>query len=154
MRQLFSKPWLLPALMVLVGALFAYWGLIGRGPLNYVAAAILLFFALRFVSTTQVQSRPVVGIDEHLAAGGVVVFWRPGCQFCARLIRELGPTGRYVPYWVNIWDEPEAAARVRQYHHGNETVPTVLTADGHFVAKDAETYDRAKAVIGHARPVA
>jgi glutaredoxin len=154
MRQLFSRPWLLPALMVLVGLLFVYWGLIGRGPLNYVAAAILLFFTLRFVSTTQIQSRPVAGIDEHLAAGGVVVFWRPGCQFCARLIRELGSEGRYIPHWVNIWDEPEAAARVRQYNGGNETVPTVLSADGHFVAKDAEGYERAKAVIRSAKPAA
>ncbi|WMY79738.1 glutaredoxin domain-containing protein [Citricoccus sp. I39-566] len=153
MRQLFSKPWFLPALMLAVGALFAFWGLIGRGPLNYVAAAILLFFALRFVSTTQVQSRPVSGVDEHLAAGGVVVYWRPGCQFCARLIRELGSEERYVPYWVNIWDDPAAASRVSQYHQGNETVPTVVTADGHFVAKDAETYDRAKAVIRRATPV-
>ncbi|GAA4760595.1 glutaredoxin domain-containing protein [Citricoccus nitrophenolicus] len=154
MRQLFAKPWLLPALMLAMGALFAFWGLAGRGPLNYVAAAILLFFSLRFVSTTQVQSRPVSGVDEHLEAGGVVVYWRPGCQFCARLVRELGSEGRYVPYWVNIWDDPAAAARVGQYHHGNETVPTVVTADGHFVAKDSEGYDRAKAVIGRAKPAA
>lgn len=153
MRQLFAKPWFLPAVMLALGALFAFWGLIGRGPLNYVAAAILLFSALRFVSTTRVQSRPVSGVDAHLATGGVVVYWRPGCQFCARLIRELGSGGRSVPYWVNIWTDPEAAASVRQYHHGNETVPTVVTSDGHFVAKDAESYDRAKAAIGRARPV-
>jgi glutaredoxin len=144
----------MPALMVLVGLLFLYWGLIGRGPLNYVAAAILLFFTLRFVSTTQIRSRPVSGVDEHLAGGGVVVFWRPGCQFCARLVRELGSAGRDVPYWVNIWDEPEAAARVRQYHQGNETVPTVVTADGHFVAKDAAGYGRAQAAVRGATPAA
>lgn len=151
MRQLFAKPWFLPAVMLALGALFTVWGLTGRGPLNYVAAVILLFFAVRFVPTTQVQSRPVSGVEEHLAAGGVVVYWRPGCQFCARLIRELGSEGRYVPYWVNIWADPEAASRVREYHHGNETVPTVVTADGNFVAKDTETYARATAVIRRAK---
>lgn len=44
-------------------------------------------------------------------------------------------------------------ALFRHYHQGNETVPTVVTADGHFVAKGAETYDRAKAIIGRATPV-
>ncbi|MGM7669334.1 glutaredoxin domain-containing protein [Microbacterium sp. A93] len=152
MRRLFARAWFLPAMMLALGALFVVWGLIGRGPLNYVAAAILLFSAVRFVSTTQVQSRPVSGVEEHLTAGGVVVYWRPGCQFCARLIRELGSQGRSVPYWVNIWADPESAARVGQYHHGHETVPTVVTSDGHFVAKDAETYGRAKAVIGRSKP--
>lgn len=152
MRRLFSRPWLLPALMVIVGVLFLSWGLTGRGVLNYAAALILFVVAVRYLSTTRVRSRPVSGVDEHLAAGGVVVFWRPGCQFCARLVRELGAGRRDVPYWVNIWDEDEAAARVRLYNGGNETVPTVVSADGHVVAKDRETYDRALAVIGRARP--
>lgn len=153
MRQLLSKAWLVPAVMLALGLLFASWGLIGRGPLNYVAAAILLFFALRFVSTTQVRSLPVSGVDEHLAAGGVAVYWRPGCQYCARLIRELGAEGRERVYWVNIWQDAGAAERVRQYHHGLETVPTVVTADEHFVAADAESSDRAKAVIRRATPL-
>jgi glutaredoxin len=153
MRRLFSRPWLLPALMGIVGVLFLYWGLIGRGPLNYASALVMLFFAVRFLSTTRVRSRPLSGVDEHLAAGGVVVFWRPGCQFCARLIRELGPERRAVPYWVNIWDEDEAAFRVRRFNDGNETVPTVVTADGHFVAKDRQSYERAVAVIVRARPL-
>lgn len=154
MRQILSKPWLVPGLMLAVGLLFAYWGFIGRGPMNYVAAAILLFFALRFVSTTQVRSRPEAGAGAHLEAGGVVVYWRPGCQFCARLIRELGTEGREKVYWVNIWDDAAAAARVRELNRGNETVPTLVTADDHFVAKDAETYRRAQAMVGRARPVA
>jgi hypothetical protein len=140
--------------MGIVGALFLYWGLTGRGPLNYVAALVLWFFGVRFLSTMRVGSRPMSGVDEHLAAGGAVVFWRPGCQSCARLIRELGPESRPVPYWVNIWDEDEAAARVRQYNDGLETVPTVVTADGQFVAKDRESYARALTVIGRARPAA
>ena len=154
MRQVFARPWLLPALMGIVGVLFLYWGVSRQSLPNYAAALVMLFFAVRFLSTTRVRSRPVSGVDEHLASGGVVVFWRPGCQFCARLIRELGPERRAVPYWVNIWDEDEAAARVRRLHEGNETVPTGVTADGQFVAKDRESYARALTVIGRARPAA
>lgn len=140
--------------MGIVGVLFLYWGLSGEGLLNYVAALAMGFFAVRFLSTTRVQSRPVSGVDEHLAAGGVVVYWRPGCQYCARLVRELGPQRRGIPYWVNIWHEDEAAARVRQYNGGNETVPTVVSAEEHFVARDRQTFERALAVTGRARRAA
>lgn len=54
----------------------------------------------------------------------VVVYWRPGCPFCSRLLADLGRSG--LPYrQVNIWDEPGAAAFVRSVANGNETVPTV-----------------------------
>lgn len=54
----------------------------------------------------------------------VVVYWRPGCGFCARLRRSLAKAG--VPTReVDIWDDPDAAAIVRGAADGNETVPTV-----------------------------
>ncbi len=33
----------------------------------------------------------------------------------------------------NIWEEPEAAATVRSFARGNETVPTVVIGDVGFV---------------------
>ncbi len=54
----------------------------------------------------------------------VVVYWRPGCGFCASLRRGLDRAG--VPTReVNIWQDPEGAAVVRGAAGGNETVPTV-----------------------------
>lgn len=54
----------------------------------------------------------------------VVVYWRPGCGFCARLRRGLAKAG--VPTReVDIWDDPDGAAVVRSAAGGNETVPTV-----------------------------
>jgi mycoredoxin len=62
--------------------------------------------------------------DPLLAHAPIVVFWRPGCGFCASLDRGLSRLG--VDYAkVNIWDEPEAAAFVRSVARGNEVVPTV-----------------------------
>lgn len=55
----------------------------------------------------------------------VVVYWRPGCGYCARLRRTLGELGRRAR-WVDIWSDEEAAAFVRDVNEGNETVPTVV----------------------------
>lgn len=55
----------------------------------------------------------------------VVIYWRPGCVFCARLRGRLGRVGRRAT-WVNIWQDEAGAAYVRSVNDGNETVPTVV----------------------------
>lgn len=55
---------------------------------------------------------------------GVVVYWRPGCWFCHRLLRDLDAAGLDVEL-RNIWEDADAAAFVRSVARGNETVPTV-----------------------------
>lgn len=55
----------------------------------------------------------------------VEFYWRPGCGFCAALRRPLSTSGFKVRE-VNIWEDPAAAARVREAANGNETVPTVF----------------------------
>jgi len=55
----------------------------------------------------------------------VVIYWRPGCQFCGRLKWRLGASGKQAT-WVNIWQDKEAAEFVRSHNDGNETVPTVV----------------------------
>ncbi len=63
---------------------------------------------------------PPSGADD-----GIVVYWRPGCGFCLALKSRMKRAG--VPHrLVNIWDDPDAAARVRALAGGNETVPTVV----------------------------
>ncbi|MGW0861041.1 glutaredoxin domain-containing protein [Streptomyces koelreuteriae] len=59
--------------------------------------------------------------------GGVVVYWRPLCTYCMKLLTQLRFTRlRYTK--VNIWRNPDAAAFVRSVAGGNETVPTVTVA--------------------------
>nr|WP_131106411.1 MULTISPECIES: glutaredoxin domain-containing protein [unclassified Ornithinimicrobium] len=55
----------------------------------------------------------------------VVIYWRPGCGYCARLKSSLGAGGDKA-VWVNIWQDEEAAAFVRSVNDGNEVVPTVV----------------------------
>ena len=43
---------------------------------------------------------------------GLVIYWRPLCGFCQRLLEALEVVGIRAPL-RNIWDDPEAAAFVR-----------------------------------------
>lgn len=58
---------------------------------------------------------------------GVVVYWRPMCTFCMKLLTQLRFT-KLKYRTVNIWRDPDAAAFVRSVADGNETVPTVTVA--------------------------
>jgi mycoredoxin len=62
----------------------------------------------------------------------VVVFRRPGCGFCASLLRQLDRAGLTYER-VDIWEDEEGAAYVRSVAGGNETVPTVRVGDRAFV---------------------
>jgi glutaredoxin len=54
----------------------------------------------------------------------LTLYWRPACGFCSSLRRKLAET-ELTYTEVNIWEDPAAAATVRSYAGGNETVPTV-----------------------------
>lgn len=81
--------------------------------------------------TTPPDSVPpevVPPLPEGLGGGAAVtVMWRPGCPFCALLLRGLSRTGLRFDR-IDIWDEPAAAAWVRVVADGNETIPTVRIA--------------------------
>ncbi len=67
----------------------------------------------------------------------VEFLWRPGCGFCAALRRRLDDAGvEYTEF--NIWDDEDAAARVRAAARGNETVPTVFVGDHSMVNPSLE----------------
>src|ERR1700756_3035804 len=55
----------------------------------------------------------------------VVVYWRPGCPYCARLRAHLRVRGLR-PRMRSIRTDPTAAAFVRSVAGGTETVPTVV----------------------------
>lgn len=55
----------------------------------------------------------------------IVMFWRPGCGFCAALERQLVRSELSFEK-RNIWEDQEAAAFVRSVARGNETVPTLV----------------------------
>ena len=78
------------------------------------------------------------------AISAIQLYWRPGCPFCMALRRRLRRSGIPVDE-VNIWEDPRAAARVRDVAGGNETVPTVFVGQHALVnpgIKEIETLVR------------
>lgn len=53
-----------------------------------------------------------------------IVYWRPGCPFCALLKLRLR-LARIPFHAVNIWQDTSAADLVRAHNGGDELVPTV-----------------------------
>lgn len=74
--------------------------------------------------------RPGRHVDQVDAAGrsGVVIYWKPGCIYCAKLVRGLSRPARGQLTWVNIWRDDEAAAFVMDLNDGDELTPTVTSA--------------------------
>ena len=89
------------------------------------------------------------GALDHVSRGGVVVYWRPGCQFCERLATGLGDDLARVA-WSNIWQDDNAREYVESLNDGNATVPTVVTRDTHFVAADHDAAERVRMLLDSA----
>jgi mycoredoxin len=70
-------------------------------------------------------SGPVPTAESHAIDPEIVVYWRPGCGWCSALRRQLARAG-VAHRLVNIWEDADAAARVRAVARGHETVPTVM----------------------------
>ena len=68
--------------------------------------------------------------------GVVRVYWRPGCPYCMMLQRK--PHRARLPVEeINIWEDPAAAAEVRDITGGDETVPTVIVGTRKMVNPSA-----------------
>lgn len=123
------RTWILPALLALCGLLVATGMALSGSPGE--AAALLLMFALLAGMNSPLLFPSSVGAREaqrrSTVDGRPVVYWRPGCTYCIRLRIRLGRRARQL-HWVNIWQDPDAAAAVRAANEGNETVPTVVVA--------------------------
>jgi len=71
-----------------------------------------------------------------MSADAVHFYWRPGCPFCSMLRRGLDRRG-ITTVDHDIWQDPSAAAVVRSFARGNETVPTVVVGDTGLVNPSA-----------------
>lgn len=71
---------------------------------------------------------PADETEPTSAATPVTLYWRPACGFCASLLGGIDRLGLHLDE-VNIWETPDAAATVRRFANGNETVPTVVIGD-------------------------
>ena len=82
------------------------------------------------------------GSTDEISA--IEYYWRPGCPFCMMLTPKLEATN--IPLDEhNIWDSPDAAAKVRSVADGNETVPTVVIGSVSLVNPSIEEVEAAVA---------
>jgi glutaredoxin len=109
---------------------------------SWISAAVLLTLlaALAWWAWPARRGRHMSHQEAQAAAGDgdVIVYWRPGCTYCTRLQLRLRGVGRDVS-WVNIWQDPEAAAFVASQWDGNETVPTAVTGAGAMIPATADS---------------
>lgn len=125
-----TRVWILPALLVLSGAVVATGAALKGDPVR-AALLLLLFVLFAGVSSPLIFPRPVPAAEARrrsAADGRPVVYWRPGCTYCLRLRLRLGRDASRL-HWVDIWRDPAGAAVVRAANGGDETVPTVVVAD-------------------------
>ncbi|MFI1992859.1 glutaredoxin domain-containing protein [Actinoplanes sp. NPDC020271] len=101
------------------------------------AAVLLAVFLVLGVVTSPLVFPRGVRAAEAVAGNRPIVYWRPGCPYCLRLRARLGSEAGRVQ-WVDIWKDPEAAAIVRGFADGNETVPTVVIGGEGFVNPDPQ----------------
>jgi mycoredoxin len=59
----------------------------------------------------------------------MIMYSTPWCGYCSRLKAQFGREGIAFEE-VNIEEHPDAAALVEQVNGGNQTVPTIVFADG------------------------
>ena len=138
------RRWRAPAVFVLVAAVVVtQLARDGDTVIAAVVGAALLVLAW-FGSPVRGRRGPTHAQALRRAAHGeVVVYWRPGCPYCARLLAAL--RGRRGWLRVNIWQDPEAAAFVRTHNGGDEVVPTVLVGEETWTNPEPA---RVRAVLG------
>ncbi len=82
-----------------------------------------------FVAFTARRGRhtPWATATQHVGPDHAVVFWKPGCVFCERLLRAVGKDERIT--WVNVWADKDANAEVRRLNGGDELTPTAVVGE-------------------------
>lgn len=124
------KRWVVPGVIAAAGAALGghQWA---AG--DQVAALIAIAAALGLSWWFHRLLRPGAHVDlDQVPTGRLVVFWKPGCLYCVRLLERFeSSTGIS---WVNIREDPAAARIVREHNHGDELTPTVRTASGEFLS--------------------
>lgn len=139
--------WLWLALVAVL--VYVAWDLLSDGrpllALGYgVLAAGIAWWTSPFRGRSTLTHQEVLAMSDTDPRKDVVVYWRPGCGYCARLRSALGEV-RDQATWINIWQDGDAAAFVRSVNAGNEVVPTVvIDGEPHTNPRPARVLERLK----------
>ncbi|GAA0488491.1 membrane protein [Paractinoplanes deccanensis] len=123
------------SIVLAAAGLFLGGVLLAQGRVVSAVVVFVLFVAFAAVTSPPGFPRSVSDAEARAASardGHAIVYWRPGCPYCARLRVSLGRRASRL-HWVDIWADPAGAATVRDITGGDETVPTVVTPSESFV---------------------
>lgn len=112
---------MLPVVLVIVLAAM------GDASIWWILVALAVGIGLAVFMLRRGRHTPWSRAKESIAPGHAVVFWKPGCMYCERLLRRLKDETRIT--WVNVWRDAEANAELRRHNDGNEYTPTALVGD-------------------------
>ncbi|MGQ4538490.1 glutaredoxin domain-containing protein [Dermabacteraceae bacterium P7074] len=101
-----GSQWPLGLMLAVVGGGLAYWNSPYRGG----------------------NHTPFAEAIKRRSSDHAIIFWRPGCPYCARLQTAIRGEKPHIT-WVNIWRDKDAAAFLRSLNDGNETVPTAVVGE-------------------------
>ena len=73
----------------------------------------------------------------------MIMYSTPWCGYCKRLKAQFGREGIAFEE-INIEDHPDAAALVEKVNGGNQTVPTIVFADGSALTNPSLAQVKAK----------
>lgn len=124
------RRWLASTAIVLVGLTVGGFQWADGQPLAAVIA-VVASTGLSWWFYRLMRPGPHVDLDQA-PADHVVVFWKPGCLYCVRLLERFEDSERIS--WVNIRKDPLGAEFVREHNSGNELTPTVRVPGGGVIS--------------------
>lgn len=96
-------------------------------PVWLVVFMVLVGIALVALNGRRGRHTSWVDAQVLMGPGHAVVFWKPGCMYCERLLRAVGDDDRVT--WVNVHVDQGANDEVRRLNNGDELTPTAVVGD-------------------------
>lgn len=140
MRRDRIERWIPALTLLVVGAVLA-WDAIGGAGSRWVAAVgLALLLAGGWWLSPLHRGRHVPHASAQAESGDddLIVYWKPGCTYCIRLLATLHRSERDQIRWVNVWQDDDAAQFVADHNDGDVLTPTVMTGTGRRLPMTAE----------------
>lgn len=119
-------PWVMALLVLALGAALVVTQL-PQEPTAAAGGALMAGLLLVLLVRIGVRNRHDHTWEQALSAlreNRSVIFWKPGCMFCARLRRRLGRDERFL--WINVYRDADADRELRRLNGGDQLTPTAL----------------------------
>lgn len=130
-----------PAVALLFAGAVLVWDAVqgeGLSPAAVVGLVVLLAGGWWVSPVHRGRHVPHASAEAEAGDDDLIVYWKPGCQYCIRLLARLDRSERDRVRWVNVWQDEDAAQFVADHNDGNVLTPTVMTGAGRRLPMTAE----------------